>query len=83
MSERIPAMILGATIALGGDLAVADSVSARTAGRPSATALNAAATTDWTVPRTPWGDPDLQGTWTTDETIGVASWSRPRTSPIR
>jgi hypothetical protein len=21
--------------------------------------------------RTPWGDPDLQGTWTTDETIGV------------
>lgn len=22
-------------------------------------------------PRTPWGDPDLQGTWTTDETIGV------------
>jgi hypothetical protein len=22
-------------------------------------------------PRTPWGDPDLQGTWTTDDTIGV------------
>jgi hypothetical protein len=21
--------------------------------------------------RTPWGDPDIQGTWTTDETIGV------------
>ena len=33
MSERIPAMILGATIALGGDLAVADSVSARTSIR--------------------------------------------------
>jgi hypothetical protein len=23
------------------------------------------------MPRTPWGDPDIQGTWTTDETIGV------------
>ena len=23
------------------------------------------------VPRTPWGDPDIQGTWTTDDTIGV------------
>ena len=20
----------------------------------------------WTVPQTPWGDPDLQGIWTTD-----------------
>jgi hypothetical protein len=24
-----------------------------------------------TLPRTPWGDPDLQGTWTTDDYIGV------------
>jgi hypothetical protein len=24
-----------------------------------------------TLARTPWGDPDFQGTWTTDETIGV------------
>jgi hypothetical protein len=23
------------------------------------------------LPRTPWGDPDIQGTWTTDDTIGV------------
>jgi hypothetical protein len=27
--------------------------------------------TGWTVPRTPWGDPDFQGTWTTDDYIGV------------
>jgi hypothetical protein len=26
---------------------------------------------DWTVPRTPWGHPDLQGVWTTDAEIGV------------
>jgi len=25
----------------------------------------------WTPARTPWGDPDFQGTWTTDDTIGV------------
>ncbi len=25
----------------------------------------------WKVPRTPWGHPDLQGVWTTDEEIGV------------
>jgi hypothetical protein len=25
----------------------------------------------WTVPKTPWGHPDLQGVWTTDEEIGV------------
>jgi hypothetical protein len=24
-----------------------------------------------TLPRTPWGDPDFQGTWTTDDYIGV------------
>jgi hypothetical protein len=25
----------------------------------------------WAVVRTPWGDPDLQGTWSTDDYIGV------------
>jgi hypothetical protein len=24
----------------------------------------------WTQPKTPWGDPDLQGTWTSDDCIG-------------
>src|ERR1700733_6432681 len=23
------------------------------------------------MPETPWGDPDLQGTWTSDDTLGV------------
>jgi len=26
---------------------------------------------DWTPPRTPWGDPDLQGTWTTDSAQAI------------
>ena len=25
----------------------------------------------WTAPRTPWNEPDLQGTWTSDDTWGV------------
>src|SRR5579863_5158548 len=25
----------------------------------------------WTLSKTPWGDPDLQGTWTSDDTWGV------------
>ena len=26
---------------------------------------------NWTPPRTPWGDPDLQGTWSTDAAISI------------
>ena len=25
----------------------------------------------WPHPKTPWGDPDLQGTWTSDDCIGT------------
>src|SRR5215831_16223416 len=25
----------------------------------------------WVAPKTPWGDPDLQGTWTSDDCIGT------------
>jgi hypothetical protein len=40
---------------------------AQTAPAPkAATALKA-----WTAPKTPWGDPDLQGTWTSDDCIGT------------
>ena len=31
----------------------------------------AAAAKSWTQPKTPWGDPDLQGTWTSDDCIGT------------
>jgi hypothetical protein len=30
----------------------------------------------WTQPKTPWGDPDIQGTWTSDDCIGT-SMNRP------
>jgi catechol 2,3-dioxygenase-like lactoylglutathione lyase family enzyme len=36
---------------------------------PSAAAKSAAAS--WTAPRTPWGEPDLEGIWTVNDTHGV------------
>src|SRR5271169_2286631 len=34
-------------------------------------AKSAPAAKSWTAPKTPWGDPDLQGTWTSDDCIGT------------
>ena len=36
-----------------------------------------AAATNWTPPRTAWGDPNFQGIWTSDDSIGVP-FERPR-----
>src|SRR5580698_6024144 len=35
------------------------------------TAKPVATSKTWTAPKTPWGDPDLQGTWTDDDCIGT------------
>ena len=40
-------------------------------------AAGAAAQNEYTPPRTPWGDPDLQGTFTSDDSIGVGMQRRP------
>jgi hypothetical protein len=54
--------------ALGGGLAammaVASLASVSIAGQAPAAARTKAATRSWTPPRTPWGDPDLQGNFT-------------------
>jgi hypothetical protein len=44
-------------------------VSAQAGGTPPLviTAFNGGTATSSAVPRTPWGDPDLQGTWTSDD----------------
>ena len=45
---------------------------ALTAGPAGGQAAKAAPTAkNWTQPKTPWGDPDLQGTWTSDDCIGT------------
>ena len=38
---------------------------------PSGTPAGVSAAADWVAPRTPWGHPDLQGIWTSDEEYGV------------
>jgi hypothetical protein len=35
------------------------------------TAYNGGPPINYTVPRTPWGDPDLQGVWSSDDTEGI------------
>jgi hypothetical protein len=35
------------------------------------TALNGSTTISYVPPKTPWGDPDMQGTWTSDDLRGV------------
>src|SRR6476660_1804462 len=45
-------------------------------GKSAQAAPKAAVAKAWTAPKTPWGDPDLQGTWTSDDCIGTPM-SRP------
>src|SRR4030095_11759165 len=61
----IPAVL--AAVALAGVPLVA-----QTAGPSSKSAVaSKPGSTPWTPPRTPWGDPDLQGVWTSDSAIGI------------
>ena len=48
-------------------------VSAQHPSAPSLviTAYNGKPATPYTTPRTPWGDPDLQGVWSSDDTSGI------------
>jgi hypothetical protein len=67
MTSRILASITcAATVAGVASLPVAGQ------GRPAApplvvTAYNGGAPVDYAMPRTPWGDPDLQGVWSSDD----------------
>src|SRR6187200_2193062 len=38
---------------------------------PAATAKRRAAAAPWTPPKTPWGEPDLQGSWPTASLVGT------------
>jgi hypothetical protein len=53
-------------------LATVASIFALTAEPVFAQTVRAPSTSKtWTQPKTPWGDPDLQGTWTSDDCIGT------------
>ena len=59
----------GTLAAVGAMLVSTQIVSSQTPPASGAKAASKAAT--YTAPRTPWGDPDLQGSWTTDDVIGI------------
>src|SRR3989442_10930848 len=44
---------------------------ARAQTPPAVSDKTVAASKGWTAPKTPWGDPDLQGIWTSDDCIGT------------
>src|SRR3989442_4530731 len=44
---------------------------ARAQTPPVVSGKHVAASKGWTAPKTPWGDPDLQGIWTSDDCIGT------------
>ena len=54
-----PKVVLAAMFALTAESAIAQAAKAAPAAKK------------WTPPKTPWGDADLQGTWTSDDCIGT------------
>ena len=52
-------------------MAAVFSVAVPVAAQTSKPAANAAGTKNWTPPKTSWGDPDLQGVYTSDDYINV------------
>jgi hypothetical protein len=75
-------MTIRALISIGFAITIAGMASLPLAGQGTSapplviTAYNAGPATPYTVPRTPWGDPDLQGVWSSDDTSGIPM-SRP------
>jgi hypothetical protein len=63
MSRRVLASLIGVVV-----IAVASLTSALVAGQ---TQEGSKAAKAWASPKTPWGDPDLQGIFTTDDELGV------------
>jgi hypothetical protein len=71
MRDRLSMSINAIAIAVGvGSIHLA-SLAAQSTTPDSHTSSAAKPSAKWTPPRTPWGDPDLQGTYTSDNSIGV------------
>ncbi len=56
---------------------VAAKPEAKTAAKSDAKSPTKIAEVPFAAPKTPWGDPDIQGTWTSDDTWGVP-FERPK-----
>ena len=66
-------IILGVLSAMAVALVTTATVSGQSASAPPlvVTAYNNGPAIPYTVPKTPWGDPDLQGVWSSDDTQGI------------
>ena len=64
---------VGILSAIAVALATTATVSGQSASAPPlvVTAYNNGPAIPYTVPKTPWGDPDLQGVWSSDDTQGI------------
>jgi hypothetical protein len=73
LAAAIAMFALTAAPAFGqaGQAAQAPKAAPATAPKAAPAAKAASAAKSWTAPKTPWGDPDLQGTWTSDDCIGA------------
>jgi hypothetical protein len=69
---RIPRLLFTAVVTLTGAMSFATASFAQTTREPA----KAEPAKAWTVPRTPWGDPDLQGLWPSVDMQGT-SYERP------
>ncbi len=71
MTNRGRALIGVAAVAVLGVGTMSLSGQGHTAPALVITAYNGGPAIPYTVPKTPWGDPDLQGVWSSDDTSGI------------
>ena len=66
-------LVVGAAVVAASVLSTMPRLSGQSAGAPALviTAYNGGAAIPYTLPRTPWGEPDLQGVWSSDDTEGI------------
>ena len=71
MKHRSLTWVLMVGIAIAAMLAIAVPLGAQAPAAQKPATTQAAAARAWTPPKTSWGDPDLQGIYTSDDYIGV------------
>ena len=82
ITRLLASLVLAAAIALAASLPVSGQGGSAPAPPLVVTAYNGGAPIPYTVPRTPWGDPDLQGVWSSDDTAGIPR-ERPESAGTR
>jgi hypothetical protein len=71
ITRVLASFAIAAVVALMASLPVAGQSTSGSAPPLVITAYNGGPPTNYVTPRTPWGEPDLQGTWSSDDTEGI------------